>query len=144
MYQTWCMVYDKPMWGEISYSSKLICTTIYVIFGTVTERFPEKSPKHKNILHYVYVIYIYKLMQCLALDFFRKRARWRSRILDFFPGFKDKGWRNFIFQSFQTRPSVRHFDDSRSGIFPPKTMCYRIQNTYWIFFDRLIRVSLIR
>ena len=32
---------------------------------------------------------IYKLMQCCALDFPRKRARWRSRVL-IFPGFTDR------------------------------------------------------
>ena len=46
------------------------------IFGTVTERnfwkkIPEKSPK--------------KLIVMV------QRARWRSRVLDFFPGFTDKG-----------------------------------------------------
>ena len=53
-------------------------------FGTITERaFRKKIPKHGNI---------YKMMQRCAPDFFSaKRARSRSRVLDFFSGFTDKG-----------------------------------------------------
>ena len=46
-------------------------------YGTVTERaFRKKNPKHGNI---------YKMRPRCALDFFpAKRARWQSRVLDFF------------------------------------------------------------
>ena len=41
-----------------------------------------ENQKHRNI---------YKSSQCCALVFSAKHARWWSPVLDFFPGFKDKG-----------------------------------------------------
>ena len=57
---------------------------LYMPFlGTLTERvFREKSKAHKHI----------QMMQRCAPNFFLgKHARLRSRVLDFFPGFTDKG-----------------------------------------------------
>ena len=72
-----------PIWRRIYQSEKNMC----YFLNRHLARFPEKIQSTATY----YMLHIQVMLRC-ALDFFSaKRARWRSRVLDLFPGFTDKG-----------------------------------------------------